>query len=1079
MMLCPACEHENPPQSLFCNRCAAPQATGGGAPSPPNLAGAGVVADRSTRSERRQLTLVFCDLVGSARMAERVDPEELRELLGSYHAICAAASAPYDGYVAQYLGDGVLIYFGYPRAHEDDADRAVRAALEIQRRLGEGIGAAGRVRARIGIHTGLVVVGEIGNEARHETLALGSPTNIAARIHGLAEEGGVAISEATYRLTAGVFVRDLGLCKLKGLDETLRIYAVDRAFGGGRRGGVPEAPLFGRDEELGRLRESFESARQGRGRVVLIEGEPGIGKSRLARALRHDAPARPRLWVNINCSPYTTGNALGPVVALVEAWFAFGGELAPEKRTQLAVKALAQVAGLALERVAPYLLALLGLPPHAEFPLPVITPEQQRERTMLALVAVIEAVAKERTLVLEVEDLHWADPSTLQYLARLGELAPRTRLLLLCTAREAFGQPWQGEHVALTRLPAWPTLELIEAVAGGRSLSTGLLRRISDRSDGVPLFIEQLTLAVLESELAPGPGEPAHLRAIPATLVGLLTARLDRLGSAKRVAQLAATLGREFTYELLEKLGELPVHALRSGFSRLIETDLISSVGTPANVTYRFKHTLLRETAYQSLLHSDRRAVHARVAAALEQHFPALVAAEPGVLARHCAEARLYDQAASHYAAAGALASARYANHEATASLRLALGALAELPETRARRERELSVCLALAPPLIVSLNLDHPEVGALHERIAALSDAAGAGVAQLPALLYLSRYYQRCGAVDQAARLGESILRIAREAGIPLMEAVGRLILGTCEITRSHAAVAIEHLERALEIAASIELPPSTSALEPDLLAFVHATLGLALAVGGRFDEAGAQLLAARARAFKGGHEPTCILVLALSTIALSLMTAYETTLEWGREALALAEGRGFHTSEAQAHAMLGRARVALGEPAGLAEAEAGLAQAIEVGFRGGLCHYIEAAAEANQLAGRYERAHQLLDLAQKTYEATGEATFAGRVHRRRGMIYLGQRNHEMAEAELRAALGPLEAVGARVEQLLVATELLRLALGREDEAAARARVQDAYDRCAGGHQYRPQRAAKALLDETAAWILRSAHAS
>ena len=1065
MMLCPACEHENPPQSLFCNRCAAPQATGGGAPSPPSLAGAGVVADRSTRSERRQLTLVFCDLVGSARMAERVDPEELRELLGSYHAVCAAASAPYDGYVAQYLGDGVLIYFGYPRAHEDDADRAVRAALEIQRRLGEGIGAAGRVRARIGIHTGLVVVGEIGNEARHETLALGSPTNIAARIHGLAEEGGVAISAATYRLTAGVFVRDLGLCKLKGLDETLRIYAVDRAFGGGRRSSVPEAALFGRDEELGRLRDAFESARQGRGRVVVIEGEPGIGKSRLARALRHDAPARPRLWINMNCSPYTTGNALGPVVALLEDWFAFGGELAPEKRTQLAVDAIAQVAGLALERVAPYLLALCGLPPHAELPLPVITPEQQRERTMLALVAVIEAAAKERTLVLEVEDLHWADPSTLQYLARLGELAPRMRLLLLCTAREDFGRPLQGEHVALTRLPAWPTLELIEAVAGGRNLSTGLLRLISDRSDGVPLFIEQLTLAVLESELAPGPGEPAPSRAIPATLVGLLTARLDRLGSAKRVAQLAATLGREFTYELLEKLGELPVQALRSGFSRLIEADLISSVGAPANVTYRFKHTLLQETAYQSLLHSDRRAVHARVAAALEQHFPALVAAEPGVLARHCLEARLYDQAASHYAAAGALASARYASHEATASLRLALAALAELPETRARRERELSICLALAPPLIVSLNLDHPEVGALHERIAALS--AGAGVERLPALLYLSRYYQRCGAVDQAARLGESILRIAREAGIPLMEAVGRLILGTCEITRSPAAVAIEHLERALEIAASIELPPSTSALEPDLLAFVHATLGLALAAGGRFDEAAAQLLAARTRAFAGGHEPTCILVLALSTIALSLMTAYETTLEWGREALALAEGRGFHTSEAQAHAMLGRARVALGEPAGLAEAEAGLAQAIEMGFRGGLCHYIEAAAEANQLAGRYERAHQLLDLAQKTYEATGEATFAGRVHRRRGMIYLGQRKHEMAEAELRAALGPLEALGARVEQLLVATELLRLALGREDEAAARARLVEIVSRV-GGEEFRPQRAARALLDQT-----------
>ncbi|HEY8122088.1 MAG TPA: AAA family ATPase [Myxococcota bacterium] len=1060
-MICSVCAHANPHGARFCNRCGAP-ARGDGEP----------------RGERRQLTLMFCDLVGSARLAEQVDPEELRELLGRYHTVCAETIARYEGYVAQYLGDGILAYFGYPTAHEDDAERAIRSALEIQLRLGQSA-VPGRVRARIGIHTGLVVIGEIGSEGRHETLALGSATNVAARIQAFADEGGVAISEATYALTIGVGASDLGRRRLKGLDETMRIYAVDHVGGSSRPLGRPAAtPVFGRHEELVRLRECFEAARAGRGRTVLVGGEPGIGKSRLAAALRNDTAATARRWIGLACSPFATGTALQPLIALLEDRFSLRDASSGFARTQRVVAGLAQVEGLDLALVAPYLLQLLGLPDHAAFPLSTLAPEELRERTMAALCTLIDTIAARQTLVLAIEDLHWADPSTLQWIAQLTARAPSGRLLVLCTTRPGVPLPWADasvEFVSLSRLPADPTLELIASIAGERAISAELMRRIADRSDGVPLFVEQLTRAVLDADvpaevvaMSAGPRAAAE-PAIPATLRGLLMARLDRIGPAKRVAQLAAVLGREFDYELLADLGDLGEPTLRGGLARLVEADLITPAGTPPAVTYRFKHALVQEAAYESMLRTDRRAMHARVAAILEERFHGLVASEPAVLARHCAEAQLYDKAATLYVAAGRIAAARYANHEAMAHFRHALDAIAQLPDSEQRRQRELSVCLELAPPAIVCLKLDHPEINRLHARIAVLSSSATVGVPELPALLYLSRFYLRRGAVDRSAEVGESILRIARDAQIPLMEVVGRQIVGSCDILRAPVPTAIAHLERAVEVACAIALPPATSLREPDLLALLRATLSLALAIGGRLDEAAAQAEAARARASELGHVPTRALVLGFCTITLSFMSAFETAREWARETLALAEGRGFGTSEAQAHAMGGWARVALGDAGGVEEAEAGLAQAIEIGFRGGLCQTIQAVAEANRLAGRAERAHELIELGLKTHESTGETAAVGRLLRSRGLLYAAQGDAERAERDLRDALERLELYGARFEQLMAAADLLALARGRDDAPALRAQLEKISAQIDGGATLRPVRAAQDLLDATA----------
>ena len=1079
-MRCPDCEHENPPNSRFCNHCGASQQRSPEAPPGRDAS----TTDGKARGERRQLSVVFCDLVDSTRLAERIDPEDLREVLGKYHAVCTEAIERYEGYVAQYLGDGILAYFGYPQAHEDDAERAVRCALEVQRRLGEHT-AKGAVRARIGIHTGLVIVDEIGSEAKRETLALGGTTNLAARIHEVALEGGVSISEATHRLTAGVFgTRDLGRCQLKGLDEPVRLYAVDRVLGGRRRRVEASTPLLGRKQELDLLTERFDRTAGGEGQAVLISGEPGIGKSRLAVALRDEIAATPHTWVDMACSPYTAGSAFRPVIDLFEERLQrlrFLDDTTPERLSQLLSEWMANMAAVSVDKVVPYLLALLGLPPLDALPLPAIAPAQQRERTMRALCAIVEGLAAHQPVVIEIEDLQWADPSTREFLGRLVDLAPGMRLLLLCTARPEFELPWSRAHVAhleLGRLPATPTLEMIDALSKGRHLPSELSRQIAQRSDGVPYFIEELTRAIFESDLISDRGdrfEPGRGLAdttdlaIPTTLQGSLMARLDRLGPAKRIAQLGATLGREFSYELIEKVGELHPASLRDGLVQLVEAEILSRRGELPHETYRFKHALLQDTAYQSQLRSDRSATHARVAAALESHFSARVVSEPAVMAHHCAEAGLYDQAATHYQAAGTLAVSRYANDEAMRYLRLAQAALGHLPEDDARHQRELSVRLAMAPPLIATRSLGDAEVEQLHQQIASLCSQLGEGAAQLPGLLYLSRYHHRRGAIKKGVRLGESILHIAQEADIPLMEVVARLIIGSCKITTAPLASAIADLERALEVAKSIDLPPATSPLEPELLAFIHATLGVALAIGGRPDEAAAQARAARARALAEQHEPTRIHVMALSTITLNLFEDFEETLEWGREALALAEGRGFRTAEAQARTNVGWARVALGDLAGLEDVEAGLAHAEEVGFLGGLCEYVEAAAEANRLAGRYERALELLDRGREIYQTTGEVIFEGRGRRVRGMIHVVRGEREMAEAELSRALEILSPLGAQVECLTVATELLRLVRGRDDEPAARQRLADLYAGLRGGREYRPLREAKALLDETA----------
>ena len=591
-----------------------------------------------TTGERRQLTVMFCDLVESTALGRSLDPEELSELLNAYQSVCTEAVRSYDGHVAQYLGDGILVYFGYPQAHEDDVERALRAGLEIQQGLARlredytGPAASGLV-ARIGVHTGPVVVSEMGSGAHRETLAVGDTTNVAARIQATASPGALNTSEQTLRLVSGMFVtRDLGAPALKGLSEPLHVFEVVQASGSRSRLARAEslAPLVARSSELELLLERWRSAQEGLGQVVLISGEAGLGKSRLLYALRERLAGEPHTWLEGGCSPFTSGSAFQPVLTLLRQSLHLADDEGPESVLAKLESAFEAIDGIDPAAVVPYIASLLELPASARYPMPPVSPELQRERTFDALIRQLLAAAELQPVISVYEDLHWADPSTLELLERTVMELATSRVLLVLTFRAGFDSSGLDRShttpIALARLTREQTARLVESEARGRVLPEAVVKQIVTRSDGVPLFVEELTRAVVEAG-APAvgdesrPGPPPEL-AVPTTLQDSLMARLDRLSSAKQVAQTAAVLGRDFDYPLLARVAELDEGALRSSLQQLADAEILYRRGAIPNATYSFKHALLHDTAYQSLLRSTRHRLHARVAEILEHDFP-------------------------------------------------------------------------------------------------------------------------------------------------------------------------------------------------------------------------------------------------------------------------------------------------------------------------------------------------------------------------------------------------------------------------------------------------------------------------
>ena len=685
---CPSCGGLNPPSAKFRGDCGAKLGGDVVAAIPLTTSRKAEPKHPASSAERRHLTVMFCDLVGSTALATRLDPEEMRDILRSYQNAVAGEVARFDGHLAKFMGDGVLAYFGWPRAHEDDAERAVRASLaavEAVSRLQTPAG--GALAARVGIATGLVVVGDlVGDGGAQEEAVVGETPNLAARLQGVAEPGAVVISEATRRLLGDLFeLDDLGPQDLRGIERPCRAFRVLREDEAESRFDARQRrallPMIGRDQELALLLERWRQAVAGEGQFLLLSGEAGIGKSRITRALRDTLASEPHIRIRWQCSPYHTGSALFPATQHFTSAAGFTDEdTVGQKLDKL--EALLDQAVDNVAEVAPLLAKMLSLPADRYGPLD-LTPQQLRTRTLQALLGQLLGLARQRPVLLILEDMHWIDPTTLELLQLAVDAIGAARVLVLATTRPlalpGFGSHSHVTRLTLKRLGREPTSAIIKGLTGGKALPEEVMRQIILRTDGMPLFVEELTKSVLESGLLQETNDAFVLTgtlpplAIPASLHDSLMARLDRLAPIKEVAQTAAAIGREFSHALLSAVSPLTERELQAALGGLIEAELIYRRGVPPEATYVFKHALVRDAAHESLLKSTRQLLHARIVEVLERRLPDT---PPEVTAHHAEEAGAPHKAVDYWQQAGERARQRSAQRGGDqASLALPRGA--------------------------------------------------------------------------------------------------------------------------------------------------------------------------------------------------------------------------------------------------------------------------------------------------------------------------------------------------------------------------------------------------------------------
>jgi class 3 adenylate cyclase/predicted ATPase len=780
------------------------------------------VAPSVPETERRQLTVLFCDLVDSTTLARQLDPEDLREVVRAYQETCAKVIARFEGYIAQYLGDGLLVYFGYPLAHEDDAQRAVRAGLGIVEAMGQlntrlEREQEVRLAVRLGIHTGLVVVGEVGGGTRHEQLALGETPNLAARLQDIAAPNTLVISAATLQLLGSFFACQLlSTHPMKGFAQPFEVYQVLSESTARSRldvvGSTGLTPLVGREQEVALLLERWAQVKDGTGQVVLLSGEAGIGKSRLVQVLTEHVATEPQAWLTpCQCSPYHQNTALYPWIDLLEREVLYfdRGET-PQQKCRKLEGFLVQY-GLPLAEAMPLFAALLSLQLPADYAPLTLSPAQQKQQTLHAFLTILLRRATQQPLLLVMEDLHWADPSTLELLSLLVDQGPTARILALFTFRPDFSPPWTGRshltQVTLNRLTRRQVAEMIRQVAHGKTLPPEVSEQVLAKTDGVPLFVEELTKMVLESGLLQEQEERYQLTgplpplAIPATLHDSLRARLDHLATVKGLAQLGATLGREFSYELLQAVAPWDEGTLQQGLHQLVEAEFLYQRGVPPQATYLFKHVLIQEAAYQSLLRSTRQRHHQRIAQVLEAQFAETIETQPELLAQHYTAAGLSRQALPYWQRAGQRAIERSAHLEAIAHLTKGLELLKTLPESPPRIQQELMLYVALGPALTATKGQAAAEVEHAYARARELCRQVGETPQLFQVLFGLWGFYEAQGALQTALELGEQLLTLAQRVPDPALLLEAHHALGATLFWRGEVSPAGAHFAQGIAL--------------------------------------------------------------------------------------------------------------------------------------------------------------------------------------------------------------------------------------------------------------------------------------
>jgi class 3 adenylate cyclase/predicted ATPase len=1022
-------------------------------------------------AERRQLTVMFVDLVGSTALAGRLDPEDTRDVFRAYQDACAGVITRFEGHLAKFMGDGVLAYFGWPRAHEDDAERAIRAGLTLAETVGQlAMPGGGTLAARVGIATGLVVVGDlIGEGTSQEEAVVGDTPNLAARLQTLAEPGQVVISEATRRLSGDVFdLADLGRKRVKGVAEPVGAFAVlgerrvESRFEA-RRGQV--LPMVGRDQELALLLERWDQAKVGEGQGVLLVGEAGIGKSRIGRALIDAVAEELHTRIRYQCSPYHRDSALWPVVQQLTHAAGIVSDDATDARLDKLETLLARANGAA--DTAPLITDLLGLDAAARYGELSLTPQAQRARTLQVLVDQLVGLASRQPVLMLLEDAHWIDPTTLELIEQcLDQIADR-RVLILLTSRPDH-QPELVAHPHVTRLTlnrlGRAGVEAIVARLGGDQLPSETIDAIIARTDGVPLFVEELTKAVLETGDA----------SIPASLHDSLMARLDRIPEVKEVAQIAACIGREFNFSLLAAVAGRPDADLSTALDRLARSELIFRRGTPPDASYTFKHALVQDAAHQSLLRSKRQELHARIASELKEQFSEWSDAEPEVLAHHYGLADNTEKACQYWLEAGRRAAERSANVEAIQHLIKARDYLATLPNNSNNSERvtrELDVLMTLGPAFTATRGFAAVEVEETYGRVRELCRLTGQVDESRAALQALRVLYMVRGNLSAADELGQELLTLGEQQNSLSHQCEGHLALGIVDEFRGRLVSSRSHLEKALLLFDSVGLGTLVRQPTGDLAVTCLGHLGNVLFLTGLPEQSLKRSREALDIARASSHPYS--LAQALGSTGITSLLRRPLRDSGNAAALVeLADEQGFDFWYVWGMALRGWAYSETGQTeAGLADLRYALAAAEAMGAELVSAQALATLAATLGRIGRVQEALPLLAEQQQLALRTGIAVYDAPVRLLEGELRLQLPEHDLARVEacFRDALAIARQQESKILELRAATALARLWAGQEVRQKAYDLLAPIYGWFTEGFDTADLKDAEALLAELA----------